>query len=349
MSATFPKNAVIIVGYKNSGDVRDCVSALATATAEPDFDILVCENGGVEAFRELFVELTSSNGPCSPLPENGEALFSPTDRLVEIRCLLLVGRSSRLWMARADRNLGYAGAINAWITSLSRFPDWEGIWILNPDTEPYADALKMLVEAATSTHKGMIGSTILRYYDQTRVHCRGGLHWRKLMCRPKLIGFNDPLEKPCNIEEIEAALDAPSGSSMYVTRACIERIGLMDERFFLYYEDLDWAARAKQCGLGCAMGSLVPHKGGTATGSSTSRARRSRMSVYLENRNRIHFVRQHYHKYLILTVILSAAYSLEYLLAGSLSNCVAALSGLIAGVRGETGPPSDLGPRIPTG
>lgn len=168
------------------------------------------------------------------------------------------------------------------------------------------------------------------------------------MCRVKTIGFNDPLDQPCNIKEIEAAMDGPSGSSMYVTRACIEQVGLLDERFFLYYEDLDWGVRAKRCGLGYAAGSLVSHKGGTTTGSATGRARRSWISVYLENRNRIHFVRLHYPRYFITTVILSMIYSSEYLLVGSLTNFGAALKGVFAGLRNETGPP-DMLRRTPPG
>ena len=40
-------------------------------------------------------------------------------------------------------------------------------------------------------------------------------------------------------------MDSPTGPSMYVTRTCIEQIGLMDESFFLYWEEVDWAIRAK--------------------------------------------------------------------------------------------------------
>lgn len=168
MSATFPRSAVIIIGFNNPKDIRECVSALCRATPESDFDVLVCENGGPEAYQELFAELTSSTGPCSTLSKP-ELLFSPTDRFAEVRCLLLTGRSSRLWIARATQNLGYAGAINAWITSLLHLPGWEGIWVLNPDTEPYPDALSALIAHATSNDKGMIGSTILPEVDRTLV------------------------------------------------------------------------------------------------------------------------------------------------------------------------------------
>ena len=76
------------------------------------------------------------------------------------------------------------------------------------------------------------------------------------------------MHTPIDLPAFEATLDCISGASLYVTRACVENIGLMDERFFLYYEDADWSARAKRYGLGYAPDSIVPHRGGTTIGSA---------------------------------------------------------------------------------
>src|SRR4051812_25787455 len=82
------------------------------------------------------------------------------------------------------------------------------------------------------------------FHERHKVTCRGGLHWRKLMTRPAAIGFSEHVDAPVNPDFIETKMDCASGASMYVTRCCINQIGLMDERFFLYYEDLDWGLRA---------------------------------------------------------------------------------------------------------
>ena len=69
----------------------------------------------------------------------------------------------------------------------------------------------------------------------------------------------------------------------------------MDESFFLYWEEVDWAIRAKaECGVGYAHKSVVPHVMGTTTGSAGGRAKRSAFSVYLGHRNQLHFVRRHH-------------------------------------------------------
>src|SRR5262249_26072066 len=158
-------------------------------------------------------------------------------------------------IACATRNLGYAGAINAWIEKLEIVTDWDGVWILNPDTEPHPDALFELARHAIANNKGMVGSTILPGAGKDYIHLRA-IRWNKLLVKSVAIGFHDPISRPCDVEAIEASMDCPSGSSMYVTRACVDQIGPMDDRFFLYYEDMDWGIRAKKCGLGYAAASI---------------------------------------------------------------------------------------------
>jgi N-acetylglucosaminyl-diphospho-decaprenol L-rhamnosyltransferase len=332
--------AIIIVGFRNPRDICACLAALASATTEPCFDIFICENGGPPAFLELAAALAATDGPCRAFSDAvSHPLTSPSGRLVDSRCLALKGRSSRVWVGLAEGNLGYAGGINAWIDPLSDIPCWEGIWILNPDSKPEAGALAALVERASAGNKGMVGSSIVSFDDPTYIHCRAGHRWRKLKTRLAIIGLGDSVDEPVDLDAVEASLDMVSGASMYVTRTCLRTIGPMDERFFLYYEDADWSLRAKHLGLGYASASVVPHQGGTTIGSSMSRAGRSELSVYLESRNRIAFVRKHLPRFLPLAGMLSFPYAAEFLFARSPRNCWAALRGAVAGLKGETGQP----------
>ena len=331
---------VVIIGYRNPADICRCLQALSRANPEPNFDVFICENGGIEAFQGLLSQLTDPQGPCRRVDDDwSESLFADTARLEDVQCLSLKDRASRVWIGRAPQNLGYAGAINSWVECLSCISGWEGIWILNPDTEPEPDALSALVERAISGNKGMVGSTIVPANDRKHVQCRGGHRWRKLKTKLGIIGFREPVDQPIDLSSIERALDSISGASMYVARRCLEQIGPMDERFFLYYEDADWSARARRYGLGYAPEFIIPHRGGSTIGSASRRTDRSELSVYLENRNRIHFVRKHWNPYFLLASVLGLLYALEYLFVGSHRNFIAAINGLIAGIRGEIGPP----------
>ena len=98
--------------------------------------------------------------------------------------------------------------------------------------------------------------------------------------------------------------------------------------------------RAKAaCGVGYAHDSIVPHIGGSSTGAFRSRAKRSVTAVYLGNRNKLHFVRQHHPRWFGWTVLVSFLRTSEFLLAGSTRNFAAANKGLFAGLRGERGRP----------
>jgi N-acetylglucosaminyl-diphospho-decaprenol L-rhamnosyltransferase len=331
--------AILIVGYRNPQDVRACLAALSRLTPESRFDVLICENGGREWFEKLNLALLDPQGPCRPSEHEIDFLAWSDSRLVGVNTLVLKDRPARVWIGCAAENLGYAGGVNVWIETILVNAEWNGIWVLNPDSEPEPAALQALIERSTTGNKGMVGSTIVPTISGGRVHCRAGHHWRKSRTNLALIGFGEPLDAAVDLQDIEAKLDCIAGGSMYLTRECLEKIGPMDERFFLFYEDADWSVRAKQLGLGYAPDSIVPHKGGTTIGSARLRADRSRLSVYLESRNHIHFVRLHWRRYLPLAIILSCVYATTYLVAFAPKNFIAAVQGLWAGLRGETGRP----------
>jgi N-acetylglucosaminyl-diphospho-decaprenol L-rhamnosyltransferase len=332
--------AVLIVGYNNPDDVAHCLAALSRAAASPRFDIFICENGGLEAYHELMRNLVEETA-CYAAAEGADAQGEPASApFLATRRLKLVSRHANVVVGCADDNLGYAGGINAWLRRLVRRGGWKGVWILNPDTEPAPDALGALVARAEAGGKGMVGSTILEAGSEEVVRFRGGIHWQKLAARSVAIGLAEQLDAPIDLPAIERAMDSPSGASMYVTRRCIEQIGLMDEGYFLFFEDLDWGVRAKKLGLGYASASIVAHQRGTTTGSAGRPTALSRLAVYLQHRNAIHFVRRHYPLTLPIRLLLSLAYAMRFLAAGTPINSFAVLEGMAAGLRGETGRPS---------
>lgn len=333
--------AVLIVGFRNPADLTSCLAALCATAVEPNFDVFICENGGVRSYQQLLQELLDAEGPCQDSDERTISATMNFTHFVDIRRLRLRTRpSSNVWVGCATENLGYAGGINAWLRQLQSFAGWKGVWVLNPDTEPEAYALAALVERAESGRKGMVGSTIFDIERHNEVRCRGGLHWQWFAARPIAIGLGETLNAPHDVSAIEVAMDSPSGASMYVTRPCIEKIGPMDESYFLFFEDLDWGLRAKSCGLGYASASIVGHKRGTTTGSAKSLAKMPRLSIYLEHRNGIYFVRRHFPWTVPVRVAISFLYAVRFLMHRAPRNFMVALEGVLAGLRGEVGRPT---------
>ena len=154
---------VLVVGFRNPGDVRNCIRALAGATAEPGFEVFITENGGPSAMDALVRVLVGDGSLCQMAADGA----IPTDpRLVRRRQRLRWCRPDggvRMWinLAETRENLGYAGGVNAWLRPLLAVPGWQGASILNPDAEPSPRALAELVSHAATRHKGMVGSRLL--------------------------------------------------------------------------------------------------------------------------------------------------------------------------------------------
>ena len=331
--------AIIIVGFRNALDIKACLSALSISSLTPDFDVFVSENGGQLSYQHLLELLIDPQGPCN-LTERGDVSQKlEGNQFVDVRLLEFKARSSRVFIGCSPDNLGYAGGINIWLQTLLNIDGWKGVWILNPDTEPASTALNALVERADKGNKAMVGSTILEAGSTDSIRFRGGLHWQTFATRATAVGLQARVGDPFDLRAIEKNLDAPSGASTYVTRRCVEQIGLMDDRYFLFFEDLDWGRRAKKLGLGYASDSIVAHRRGTTTGSANTLREVSRLSVYLEHRNAIHFVRKFVPWTMPIRLLVSLLYALRFLVCGAPGNCIATLNGLFAGLRGEIGQP----------
>jgi N-acetylglucosaminyl-diphospho-decaprenol L-rhamnosyltransferase len=330
---------VLIVGFHNPDDIKECLGALSKSSPEPGFDVFICENGGWPSFLQLIDTLLEDAGPCEQ-PDSEEMLMRGSGRCSEVRQLQMRGRPSRVWVACATENLGYAGGVNVWLEELRGISSWKGAWILNPDTQPNATALAELVQHARAANKGMVGSTLVDSNRPGTIHCRGGIHWQKWITRPVMIGGGEAADAAHDLRAIESAMDCPSGASTYVTRECIEKIGLMDESYFLFSEDLDWGVRAKRYGLGYASASIVLHKRGTTTGSAASPSSVPRFSVYLQHRNTVRFVRKYFPLTLPICVAVRFLYAVRYMLRRAPQNFAAVILGTLAGLRGEVGPPT---------
>jgi N-acetylglucosaminyl-diphospho-decaprenol L-rhamnosyltransferase len=334
---------VIIVAFRNAQDVKRCTDALAHVVSDPPLAIFICENGGVDAFADLVAVLAGPEGTCDP--DDLPPMPSGARLVRTLRLRLRTSDPSKpacVHVGEARENLGFAGGVNAYLEPLLASAEWPGVWILNPDTEPEPNALRELVLYAAKHNLDMVGSR-QRPRQEPGIVLGQGLAWRKWRAAARLVDSRDPGADYRLPEAIDPRLDSPSGASMYVTHNCIKRIGLMDERYFLYFEDLDWGLRAKRHGLiGHAPSSIVVHEGGTTIGGGISRRGNSPLSVYLEFRNRLLFTRVHFPKWLVWTFFVEIVEILEYARNCAFHNMSAAFRGAAAGLVGRIGRPEQF-------
>jgi N-acetylglucosaminyl-diphospho-decaprenol L-rhamnosyltransferase len=276
---------IAIVATDEIKNILGCLNSLGKLTYR-NFSIIICENSGEDAFHK----------DVSGISEIAEAvLAAETDHVPTIASSsvrFLFGPDRRyINLLKAKENLGYSGGVNACIAAAGS--DWDFIWVLNPDTFPEPDALAALVQRQTQGAYGIVGSKIV-FVSNGRVQLWGGLKWWPLIGRHRSIGFNQASDTVPDVQFVEANLDVISGASMLVSKDYINRIGVMDEDFFVYYEDTEWSLRRGDFLLGYANNSVVHHLAGATSGSAGPRQKRSRFSLYLTERNRILLARKRY-------------------------------------------------------
>ena len=328
---------IVIVSFRNPDDVIHCLASLSELNPNPPFDVYLCENGGRPAFDELCSRISAPDGPCVPRKDHAPCA---TDGFPAVKSFMLKGIAARVFVGDAGDNLGYGGGVNSWLRPLMSAGDWPGALVLNPDSTVAPDALGAVVRYS-SDRRGMVTGRIAFADDPARIHTRG-LKWRRLLASPAAVGRAEPFDSRPPAEVVERAIDAPSGCFVYVTRACLDKIGLMEERYFLYCEDLDWGLRAKRIGeIGYAFDAVVYHKGGTTIGSGPKHTI-SEFATYLGFRNRVLFVCSNFPVWLPWTIAVSLLRALEFGMRGRIGNMRASARGVWDGILGRDGRPDDV-------
>jgi len=200
-----------------------------------------------------------------------------------------------------DLNSGFAGGNNVGIKiALEKGADY--ILLLNNDTIVEPDFLNNLVEAAVIDKKyGILGPVIYDYADHNKIQFAGGkINWS--------------INKGTHLTVIPALTrnlietDYITGCCLLIKKEVIEKIGLMDEDYFLYYEDTDWNMRVRNAGWFCG---VVPEAKIYHKASQSSREF-SYPYIYYHSRNGLIFASRFGSK--ILTYLISFWIFLKQLL-----------------------------------
>jgi GT2 family glycosyltransferase len=196
-----------------------------------------------------------------------------------------------------EYNLGFAGGNNIGIKqAMAQQADY--IWILNNDTIVDSKALSALIEKMEANKAlGMCGSTLVYYHDRNLLQARAGGSYHKWTGATFHLGKHEDAQHSTDEAAIETRLDYIVGASILVRNELIAKIGLMEEKYFLYYEDVDWGLRAKQMmKLGYATKSIVYHKEGSSIGTTQSKQSDERRfrSEYYSVRSRLLLTRTFY-------------------------------------------------------
>jgi len=249
LSSRLPKIYIIVLNFNQTETTIECLNSLNNLDY-PCYQIVVVDNG-------------SSQTDYRNIP----------------------GKFPDIIFIHNEENLGVAGGRNVGIKRAIE-EKAEYILLLDNDMRVAPDLLCKLQKAITTESKiGIVEVKIYFYAPKDRIWCVGGSLDIKLG-ESRCIGRG---EKDYGQYDDLTEIDYVSGGGSFVSCKFIEDIGLLDERFFYGFEDVDWSLRAKQAGykLYFAPQAKVWHKHESALG------RNSPKIVYHITRSRLLFMKKH--------------------------------------------------------
>lgn len=141
---------------------------------------------------------------------------------------------------QTGENLGYAGGNNIGIKkALENKADY--VFILNPDTKVKVDAIEILIERAEKNNAQIVCPKI--YFAGSKIIWFAGKKFDLANVLASHIGVD---EEDKGQYDQDKEIEDVTGAAMLVSKEVFEGIGLFDERYFLYYEESDFAFRAKE-------------------------------------------------------------------------------------------------------
>lgn len=208
-----------------------------------------------------------------------------------------------------DYNGGYAFGNNAVIRPIlqSDYPT-PYFLLLNPDTIVRSGSLTKLVEFMEENPEIGIAGSRLEDPDGTPQRSAFRFHtlWGELDSGLRLGFVSKLLEKwvvAPPVSEQACQTDWVAGASMIVRRSVFETIGLIDEDYFMYYEEMDFCLQAKKAGWNCwyIPESRVVHLVGQSSGVTDTKSPPKRLPQYWFDSRRRYFIKNYGQLYAALT------------------------------------------------
>jgi GT2 family glycosyltransferase len=172
-------------------------------------------------------------------------------------------------------NLGFAGGNNLALREMEAHGPPRYVLLLNPDTELQTGALRALVDFMDAHPRAGVAGARLYYGDGTFQHGAFGFPglWQILFDLYPLPGrwyesrLNGRYPRAWYERSAPFPVDHPLGAALMARWEAIRQVGLLDEAFHMYCEEIDWCARFKRGGwqIYCVPGARVIHHAGQST------------------------------------------------------------------------------------
>ena len=229
---------------------------------------------------------------------------------------------------RSEVNGGFSGGNNIGI----REAKGKYIFLINNDTYIESDIMQPLIARLESRPEiGGVSPKIRFAFPPKNIQFAGFTPLTRITLRNDMLGFGSP---------DDGTYDTPGptpylhGAAMLVKREVIDKVGMMPEIFFLYYEELDWSTQMTRAGyeLWYEPGCTVYHKESQSTGQL------SKLRTYYLTRNRLLYARRNlkgaerFGSILYQSTLAAGKNSLMYLFKGRFDLAGAVRRGISSGL-----------------
>ena len=203
--------SIIIPSYNTKKLLKECLNSLKKNKGKLSIEIIVVDNGSTDSSVD-YLKKTSK------------------DEMIQIILL--------------DQNWGFAGAVNKGIKEArGKF-----LLLLNSDTQIQKETLKKAIEFAQNHPQAIVGLQLVNFDGSIQPSV---YHFPSLRRAIKefWLGQKDSYQKYFPKTKKAIKVDAVTGAVMFIPKKIIKKIGLFDEKYFFYFEDLDYCRRARKVGL----------------------------------------------------------------------------------------------------
>ena len=202
--------AAIILNWNTAADTLACVASIH-AIDNPNLSVIIVDNASTDSSWEKLQQIAATD----------------------------------VTLIQSGANLGYAGGNNIGIRAAL---DWQAdfIWILNPDTIVDPQCLNELLKAAEKHPRAGVFVPKILYKDRPQTLWYAGGDYDSMRAQTNHWGFG--AEDKGDFDDTSCKVTFATGCSLFVRHEVFEQVGLLDERYFLYWEDTQFSGRALRAG-----------------------------------------------------------------------------------------------------
>lgn len=240
--------SIITVNFHQAEVTIDFLKSVAKSYSSTEVEIIIVDNGA---------------------EKNRELIFQPY--------------FSNIKYIQSKENLGFAGGNNLGIKQAKG----DYIFLLNNDTEIPAGCIETMIAEMEANHQIGLLSPLLLYFDEKDVvQYAGFTPMNYLVARNAYIGQFEKNMGQFDDQTYQTGFC--HGAAVMCRKTDLQKAGLMDENYFLYYEELDWCEKFKRIGkqVWFTGKTYVYHKESISVGKA------SPLKIYFNTRNRMLFIRK---------------------------------------------------------